>query len=110
MGSFAGLSRLDPGADGFVNYPMPAPAVSLQIIASELWVGTWGGGILRLNLAEPASLDPALADFSALTHDPANPNSLSENGVWSILQSPDGLIWLGTQGGLNRYDPQTGAV
>jgi len=108
VGSFGGLSRLDPGADGFVTYPLAAPAVSLQIIASELWVGTWGGGILRLNLADPASLDPALADFTILAHDPASSNSLSENSVWSILQSPDGLIWLGTQGGLNRYDPQTG--
>jgi len=108
VGSFAGLSRLDPGAVGFVNYPLPAPPVSFDLVGAELWAGTWGGGIYRLDLSERASLDPARATFSTLKNDPANSNSLSNDGVWTILQTPDGLVWLGTQAGLNRYDPQTG--
>ena len=108
VSNFAGLSRLDPDARGFVNYPMPAPATTLRAIGDELWIGTWGGGVYRLDLANPDSLDPAKAAFSTLTHDPANPNSLSHDSVWAIVQSPDGLLWLATEGGLNRYDPQTG--
>ncbi|PKN93614.1 MAG: hypothetical protein CVU44_09715 [Chloroflexi bacterium HGW-Chloroflexi-6] len=108
VGNFAGLSRLDPGASGFVNYPMSAPPVSLKVLGDELWIGSWGGGVSRLDLTQPASLDPAQAAFATLTHDPANPNSLSENSVWAIHQSPDGLVWLGTQVGLNRYNPQNG--
>ncbi len=108
VGTFAGLSRLDPGATGFINYPMPAPPVSFGLVGDELWAGTWGGGIYRLDLVDPASLDPATAVFSSLKNDPANPNSLSNDGVWTILQTPDGMVWLGTQAGLNRYDPQTG--
>lgn len=103
VGNFAGLSRLDPGAQGFANYPMPAPATTFKVIGDELWIGTWGGGVYRLDLS-----DPAKAAFSTLTHDPANPNSLSQDSVWAILQSPDGLVWLATEGGLNRYDPQSG--
>jgi PAS domain S-box-containing protein len=108
VSNFAGLSRLDPGARGFVSYPMPAPATTLRAIGDELWIGTWGGGVYRLDLSDPASLDPAKAAFSTLNHDPANPNSLSQDSVWAILQSPDGLVWLATEGGLNRYDLQTG--
>jgi PAS domain S-box-containing protein len=106
-GTFLGLSRLDPGADRFVNYPMNAPPVALKVIEDELWIGTWGGGVLRLELTDP-NLDPAQATFSTLLHDPADPNSLSENSVWGIEQTSDGMVWLGTQGGLNRYDPKTG--
>ncbi|EFO79861.1 histidine kinase [Oscillochloris trichoides DG-6] len=108
VSNFAGLSRLDPGAAGFVNYPLPAPPVSLGLVGDELWAGTWGGGLYRLDLSDPRSLNPATARFASLKNDPANPNSLSNDGVWAILQTPDGFVWLGTQAGLNRYDPQTG--
>lgn len=106
-GNFLGLSRLDPGAKGFVNYPMYAPPVSLKVIGDELWIGTWGGGVSRLALTKP-NLDPAQAVFSTLMNDPADSNSLSENSVWGIQQTADGMVWLATQGGLNRYDPKTG--
>ena len=108
VGNFAGLSRLDPGAEGFVNYSLPAPAATIMALGDMLWIGTWGKGVYRLNLSDPASLDPSKAVFSTLTHDPANPNSLSQNGVWSLTQTADGLVWLATEGGLNRYNPQTG--
>ncbi len=108
VGTFAGLARRDPGAAGFVNYPMPAPPVSFGLVGDELWAGTWGGGLYRLDLSDPASLDPATAIFTTLKNDPADPNSLSNDGVWTILPTPDGLVWLGTQAGLNRYDPRTG--
>ncbi|MBP1466441.1 hypothetical protein EYB53_012070 [Candidatus Chloroploca sp. M-50] len=108
VSNFAGLSRLDPGATGFVNYPMPAPPVSFGLVGDELWAGTWGGGLYRLDLADPRSLDPTTATFATLKNDPANPNSLSNDGVWTMLQTPDGIVWLGTQAGLSRYDPETG--
>jgi PAS domain S-box-containing protein len=108
VSTMVGLARLDPGASGFVNYPLSIPAVTLKGVGDVLWIGTWGNGVSRLDLADPASLNPARAAFTTLTHDPANPNSLGENSVWSIHASPDGLLWFGTQGGLTRYNPQTG--
>jgi diguanylate cyclase (GGDEF)-like protein len=48
-------------------------------------------------------------DFIVFRHDPADPNSLSNNNVFALIQSRDGLIWVGTDpGGLNVYDPKTG--
>ncbi|MCS6995237.1 MAG: diguanylate cyclase [Anaerolineales bacterium] len=47
-------------------------------------------------------------EFKTYRHDPENPNSLTHNNTFALLQSRDGLIWVGTDpGGLNVYDPQT---
>ncbi|NTV64579.1 MAG: PAS domain S-box protein, partial [Oscillochloris sp.] len=107
-GTFAGLSRFDPQASGFVNYPLQAPVTALAQIGDTLWVGTWGGGALQLKL-DSASLVPGQATFTTLSHDPAKPNSLSENSIWCIYPTADGIVWLATQAGLNRYDPQQGS-
>ncbi len=102
----AGLSRLDPGENSFTNYDLKVPVVALQFIEDTLWIGTWGAGAAQLDLTDQASMDPGRAQFSFLANDPANPNSLSDNSVYTIHESADGVIWLGTQGGLNRYDPK----
>ncbi len=47
--------------------------------------------------------------FVTFRHDRKNPNSLSHNYVFSLLETRDGLIWAGTDpGGLNVYDPKSG--
>ncbi len=47
--------------------------------------------------------------FTTFLHDADNPNSLSNNNTFALIESRDGLIWIGTDpGGLNVYDPKTG--
>ncbi len=47
--------------------------------------------------------------FTTFRHDVDNPNSLSNNNTFALIESSDGLIWIGTDpGGLNVYDPATG--
>jgi diguanylate cyclase (GGDEF)-like protein len=47
--------------------------------------------------------------FVVFQHDTNNPNSLSNNNTFALMESRDGLIWIGTDpGGLNVYDPATG--
>ncbi|MDE5883079.1 MAG: response regulator [Muribaculaceae bacterium] len=61
----------------------------------KLWVGTEGSGI---NLFAPRYLYSSM-----LYHDPADPTSLSPNGVNAIYEDGDGTVWVGTvEGGLNR--------
>ena len=74
---------------------------------NQLWVGTYGGGLNRLDLNNPANRDPAKAQFTIYKHDPKNPDSLSNDAIFAMHQSPDGTLWFGTQSGLNRFDPQT---
>ena len=62
-----------------------------------IWIATWVNGLDRL--------DPASGKFKHFKHDPNDPGSLSSDTVRSILEDHDGIIWIGTMGGLDRYDP-----
>ena len=60
----------------------------------RLWAGGVSGGLSRYQ--------PATGGFLNWQHDTADPASLSHDEVWSIAQTPDGQIWVATQGGLDR--------
>jgi diguanylate cyclase (GGDEF)-like protein len=47
--------------------------------------------------------------FENYSHDSDDPNSLSNEWIWSVLEDRNGRLWVGTDGGgLNRYDQATG--
>lgn len=47
--------------------------------------------------------------FTTFRHDTTNANSLSNNNTFAMMETSDGLIWIGTDpGGLNVYNPETG--
>ena len=113
VGTMTGLDRLDPDAREFVHYKNdpqnPASlsnnsTVSFWVSGQTLWIGTWGGGLNRLDLSDPASLNPASARFQVFRHDPQNQHSLGDDSVWAITGDRSGNIWLGTQGGLDKLD------
>jgi PAS domain S-box-containing protein len=82
--------------------------VSLLIDSkNHLWIGTWGGGLNELDLNDPAHADPQRARFTRYQNNPDDLSSLSENSVWAIHESRDGILWLGTQLGLNQFDSGT---
>jgi ligand-binding sensor domain-containing protein/signal transduction histidine kinase len=71
----------------------------------SIWVGTAGGGVNRLNWFPPRHVpgetpDPRVAILSLNTA-----NGLSSNFVRCLLQDNDGVLWIGTDRGLNRYSP-----
>ncbi len=46
--------------------------------------------------------------FTTYRNKPDNPQSISDNYIWSIFCDSKGNLWVGTQGGgLNRYLPET---
>ena len=58
----------------------------------------WAGGLdAGLNL-----LDAATGKFRHWGHDPANPASLVSEKVWTLAQTADGSLWVGTRYGLDR--------
>lgn len=68
--------------------------------AGMIWIGTWGGGLNRLN--------PVTEEFKVYLPDPANPASLSSDRVQTMFEDRAGNLWVGTAGGgLNKLDPQT---
>ncbi len=117
IGTFGGLSHYDAHANKFINYsndPKDPSSLSHNMVVSlyidsknNLWIGTWGGGLNHLDLKQAAHSDPQLASFTRYRNTPGDPYSLSEDSVWAIHESADRSLWLGTQLGLNRLDPET---
>ena len=65
-----------------------------------MWIGTWAGGLNRMN-REAGS-------FTRFAHDPADSASQSQGIVYDIIEDSDETLWIGTAGGLSRMDRTTG--
>jgi signal transduction histidine kinase/ligand-binding sensor domain-containing protein len=64
-----------------------------------LWVGSSGDGLDRY--------DPASGEWRHYEHDSDDPSSLADDFVESLHEDAAGTLWIGTRGGLDRFDPQT---
>ena len=120
VGTDGGLNRLDPNTGAFTPYlhdPANPDSLSNDQIRSlhlddngMLWVGTFGGGLDRLDLNQVEAGAQPSAPFTHYRNDPNNPQSLSEDSVFSIQRDIHGRLWVGTlNGGLNQFDEKTGA-
>ena len=86
----------------------------LQDEQGDLWIGTVHGlsRILKRNLPDSSiyntitSKSPPL-EFEQNYYSPSNQRSLSNNFIKSIYEDHQGLIWIGTEVGLNMYNRQT---
>ena len=66
---------------------------------NSLWVGTFSGGVSRL--------DRATGTFSRYLHS-KDENSLADNTVWDIVEDKEGALWFATnRGGLDKLDTRT---
>jgi diguanylate cyclase (GGDEF)-like protein len=96
------LVALDPETAAIVErfpatraMPLGNTAIRTSLVDSDgvQWFGGGGAGLIRYAPGQGLTL---------IGHDAADPRSLSDNGVRSLLETPDGTLWIGTQNGLNR--------
>jgi len=72
----------------------------LEDDSGELWVGTNGGGVARM--------DRTSASFTAFVADANNPDALPSGKVLSTLVDSHGFLWTSIySAGVHRYDPAT---
>lgn len=105
-----GLSRLDKNTGNFINFTrQPENPNSLtgdatssiyQDSRGRFWIGTQGRG---LNRWEPEDRRQAKNNFKHYTMKDGLPSS-TVNGV---LEDDDGYIWVSTNKGVSRLDPET---
>ncbi len=67
---------------------------------NTIWVGTWGGGL--------AHYDRINDRFRFFRSNPKDINSLSNNIIRCIAKDKFGVLWIGTDDGLNSFNPLTG--
>ncbi len=85
------------GAGAFADVALASPSIRVfrEDSAGTLWLGTWGGGIYRLDAAykpvrQLTELDGLASDF-----------------VKSMEIDHAGEFWIGTERGLSSFDPRT---
>jgi len=64
-----------------------------------IWVGTFAHGLARYDSKKKVS--------EIFTHDPENSRSLSHNEVHRVFVDSKKNIWVATDNGLDRFDPET---
>ncbi len=100
------LNQFDPETAKFQPYThdsdLPTSMINtygvraiLEDHQGDLWLGTYHGLV---------HFERASGIFTQYRHNPENPNSLSHDFVWSLYETPDHLLWIGTHDGLNVFD------
>ena len=66
---------------------------------NNLWIGTRLGGLTRFH--QPSGT------WKTFKNQKDNPKSISNNEILTIIEDKRGYIWIGTEDGLNIFDPKT---
>jgi ligand-binding sensor domain-containing protein/signal transduction histidine kinase/DNA-binding response OmpR family regulator len=96
-----GLSYYDSAQKKLVT-SLPDPTVKIKVIqqdiSGKLWLATENSGLLLF--------DPVTYTYKSYRHKDADPASLGNNQVLSLLVDKAGTVWVGTiNGGLNIFNP-----
>ncbi len=94
VGTVAGLHRMQPGHNNFERVPGVSGTVRTlcAVSSGELWAGTIGQGIFRIQFKSHSS------QVSRLN----SPTPLMSNTVLSIFTDDNRNLWIGTQVGMIR--------
>jgi ligand-binding sensor domain-containing protein len=104
-GTWFGLNRIMPDRKSVQHYTSSLPdgknLSSDHVISlyedgkGSIWLGTFGGGLNHLDIAT--------GDVTHFTEEDGLPN----NTVFGILADDHGQLWLSTNNGLSRFNPET---
>jgi signal transduction histidine kinase/CheY-like chemotaxis protein len=90
---------------GVITHP------GLRVIINDnddnLWIGSEIGGLTCLKRKTQSTKEAVIFESFSYKNDAYNPNSLSDNRVYSACEDENGSLWFGTGAGLNRYNPKT---
>ncbi len=101
IGNDKGLTRIDRKTGQYTRFNGDLGLKPMVITITEdrqgnIWVGTYGHGIARL--------DQATGRFKTFTHRPDDPTTLGDDRVHRLFVDHQGTLWAATDNGLSRFD------
>ena len=108
MNTGTGLLAFDPGSGRFTRIDLGSDVIGQNVTDvhedgdGTVWVGTLGGGLRRLT---PGAAQPTIYEADA-----DDPNSLSGDDVSGLLEDRQGILWIATYSGLDRFDRARGTA
>src|SRR5687767_10309853 len=103
-----GVNRFDRAHERFERV-RAGPSRDITAITEDssgaIWVGSGGEGLFRLT-ATPAGE----VSVDRFVHSPASPASLASDRVHAVLVDRRGVLWVGTDAGLDRREPAGGVA
>src|SRR5690349_3232665 len=104
-----GVSLFDRNRERFqrvANGPTRTIAAFAEDSSGAIWVGGLGEGLARLTISPTGVISS-----ERFVHSAVDPTSLSDDRVLALLVDKRGVLWAGTEAGLDRLDPsQTGGA
>lgn len=105
IGTINGLNKFDRAQNKFYRFyndPENVKSLSYNLIMciykdkiDNLWIGTWGGGLNKYD-----HLNNIFTRYS-------EKNGLANNVVYGILGDRDGNLWMSTNEGISKFNPET---
>ncbi len=107
-GARDGLFLYNPATDTFKQYPLPISAeralgsylmiLSIAEYQGKLWIGTFNDGLWTLDASD--TNNPVFTQI-------VRKNNTSNNTIYCTLPDDEGNLWMSTNSGITRYNPQT---
>ncbi len=102
-----GIDMYDPNQDKFSKWYRPFKiddqyrdylTSMIYLNEDDIWFSTWGGGLIHMN--SRGDIYKRYINTSSLPR-------LTNNNIISVVRDRKGKLWIGTENGLNVFDPIT---
>jgi signal transduction histidine kinase/ligand-binding sensor domain-containing protein/DNA-binding response OmpR family regulator len=98
---YDGLMKFDPGTGQFLKLDLPLVANVMRDRSGNMWVATETEGVVVY--------DSTTGNVHRISHDAADPLSLSHNRTSKIYEDASRRIWISAGNAINLRDPVTGS-
>lgn len=107
-----GINRFEREKNIFQRFNSKSAGLSEDVVTSilednnkNLWVGTWGGGLNKIKFSTLGK-DYRIKKIDIYKNNAGNYQSISSDIVQDIFEDSKGNLWIGTEDGLNLYNPK----